>query len=762
MDRRRWGARVPAAAVSAVCVAAVVAGLLLATGAATPAVALAPSGHWVVNAAERAVVHVDGGTAQVDARVELPADAGEPLFALQGEQQGFVVARERITVFGRSTLTVDTSIPVDFDEVPVGIETVGGPYLVYRTAGTVVRLGVPSLSLPIGGSVARPVWTDDGTVWVQRTDDGSICALRSGTDALDCSVGAVQGEPGGLTVTGADAAFVGTRRDAAQVVARTLGAPVGLGEDVAEVSLLADRDTEGRLAVVEPGLNRLVLADSAGVPEGRVGGAATTVDLGPGDFTSPVAAGGVIAVLDLATNRLLTYDVAGTLLGTAQLPPGEPPTLSRGADGRIYIDDADGAMTHVIGPDGGVTSVGTGGRLSDVVAVAAPPERRSPVLPPPVRSGPSVGGPGTGGPIGSPVEGPPPIGSPLPNPPTGLAAPTGVTARVEGSAVVVSWQPIDSGGKPVAYTVASSAGPTNSTQATTARFDGLPIGVDITFTVQGTANGSISPPSSPSSAVRLPGPAGAPSPIGVQLTPASGASPFVLTWPRPDLNGGELVEYEVRGTDLFGQAVDLRAAGESVRGNLVNCEAPYTVEVRALTRLPGETTSTPGAPATAIVDNGLDCSITGRITAQASGADQAVVTIETDGGGDAFNGGDCALEFDGVVRWTGTCSQRNSGRPVTVAGLDGGTTYSIRLTVTVPGHGTTTSNTVSVTTEPSGPLTGDINGDGEVDCADKAILDSQWQQTGPGLSADLNNDEAVDVTDLSIMMSNWTGGSQTC
>lgn len=51
-------------------------GATVATSTLAPAVAYAQTGHWVVNAAESAVVHVDGGTSQVDARVELPADLG--------------------------------------------------------------------------------------------------------------------------------------------------------------------------------------------------------------------------------------------------------------------------------------------------------------------------------------------------------------------------------------------------------------------------------------------------------------------------------------------------------------------------------------------------------------------------------------------------------------------------------------------------------------------------------------------------------------
>lgn len=60
------------------------------------------------------------------------------------------------------------------------------------------------------------------------------------------------------------------------------------------------------------------------------------------------------------------------------------------------------------------------------------------------------------------------------------------------------------------------------------------------------------------------------------------------------------------------------------------------------------------------------------------------------------------------------------------------------------------------------PRIGDINKDGPVDCVDKTILMSQWDQTGPALTGDLNNDDTVALTDLSIMLSHWTGKSKEC
>ena len=55
----------------------------------------------------------------------------------------------------------------------------------------------------------------------------------------------------------------------------------------------------------------------------------------------------------------------------------------------------------------------------------------------------------------------------------------------------------------------------------------------------------------------------------------------------------------------------------------------------------------------------------------------------------------------------------------------------------------------------------DINGDGVVNCADLAILTSQYGQTGTSLSADLDGDGAVTLRDFSILASSWSSGQPT-
>jgi hypothetical protein len=148
-------------------------------------------------------------------------------------------------------------------------EVTGGPYLVYRTSGVIVRLGEPPVSVRAGGALGRRTYTDDGTVWVHRPDTGAVCALRRGADALDCArhrTGPARRADGGHVV-GRLPRHRRRRRPARGRGPRT---PTGVGVDLPDAALISDRDTRGRLPAVEPG--RLVLADSAGIPTGAVGG----------------------------------------------------------------------------------------------------------------------------------------------------------------------------------------------------------------------------------------------------------------------------------------------------------------------------------------------------------------------------------------------------------------------------------------------------------------------------------------------------------
>lgn len=58
----------------------------------------------------------------------------------------------------------------------------------------------------------------------------------------------------------------------------------------------------------------------------------------------------------------------------------------------------------------------------------------------------------------------------------------------------------------------------------------------------------------------------------------------------------------------------------------------------------------------------------------------------------------------------------------------------------------------------SGPVTGDVNGDGKVNILDLSVLASHYGATGATLAqGDVNGDGVVNISDLSIIAAHWTG-----
>lgn len=419
----------------------------------------------------------------------------------------------------------------------------------------------------------------------------------------------------------------------------------------------------------------------------------------------------------------------GTRLGTTQLPPGAPPALSRGGDGRIYVDDADGASTHVVGPGGVVTSVATGGALPETVTVAAPPARRSPVTPPPARipgevpgvSGPQLPvqpGPGLVDPgfrVGPPIPPNmpiPPIPPNLqipPNPTIVLLPPTGVTAKAgAGGVVTVGWPAVATA---TSYVV-RGGGQTQETASTTVTFTGLPVGRPVTFTVQAAAGAARSVESRPSNPATPFGTPGAPTFFGAGPDCQVDCSTAYLQWQEPELAGGRLVHYVVTGAQdgrqMRTQTVVTRTARYDYGDDYTECGV-IVFGVQAVTTSPGSGVEESGPEAVFVFGGYTDaeCTPTASVGgATVNGLSVGVTVLEG-----ASGEGTCTIELNGVGRDTQACG-RDPLLPgfaetaevrdydATIDGLEPDTTYSITVTASNE-NGSTTSDAVVVTTGPA-------------------------------------------------------------
>ncbi|WP_309114275.1 fibronectin type III domain-containing protein [Saccharothrix sp.] len=455
----KWGRRGPVAALTAGCV--VVAAVAVGGSADVPALEFLNPGHWVVNTAAGKVYHVDGATKQVDAEVPLPG-AKPGSVVVQGDTSGYVVGAGQYTEFGKSTLRVEATTPAPAaDEVPVPLETAGGPYLVYRDAAVVVRLGSEHAVIDVGGELGNPVATEDGTVWLHRVDTGALCKLARGTTVPSCPASAPAGHKGGLTVVGGKPVFVDTTADTMRAVEGN-GPERPLGTDVPEETRVAAADVDGRVSILDPA-GTLYLVDSAPVVGDRPAAKNVVVDLEEGQYTGPETTGSTIAVLDHGSGRLVTYDSAGTRRQVTPVPPESgKPRLTKADDERVYVEGGEGKHVLVVDPGGAVTEVPVERKPQPTTTTTTPPP------PAPTTTTEQVT-----------RQNPPVIAAGPPG------APSGVTATPGSGSAVVTWGPAADNGAPVtAYHVTwNGGGLTVPGSQRSATVNGLADGTAYTFTV---------------------------------------------------------------------------------------------------------------------------------------------------------------------------------------------------------------------------------------------------------------------------------------
>lgn len=592
-----WRTRLPVIAVVVACVAGVVAAV---TGAANPvsAVQFLLPGHWVYNSAFSSVLHIDGATGNVDARARVPGSPGDQVF--QGDTSGYVVGSDRVTEFGKSSLEVEKSSTPASKETAYGVETAGGPYLVYRQDGKVVRIGDPSVVMELKGPVGTPVATRDGTLWLPRTQAGLLCQVRSGARAPACQVPLPRGHDGALTVVDDEVMFVDTTSDTLHTVEKDgLGAGRDLGMDASDDAVLADSDVDGRVAILDA--NRIHLVDT-GSDRGPV-----RVDLPEGDYAGPVSTGEIVAVVDRTTDTLITYDSAGELKQRKELPAEKgDPRITRGEDDRLYVDGEEGEHVVVVDRDGGLTDVPIenggdkeaapprGGGDTDGPPVAAPkPDRPQPQGPPPSTETPEPEKPETPPDTRRQQEPPPP---PPRVPPTPPGAPAGVSATAGNATATVSWGPAAHNRSPLTgYRVSWAGGSTTTGPGQrSVTIPRLVNGTRYVFTVAATNGvgigpGSSSNPVTPTAPFRA-----ASAPRNPTATNDFDTETVTVNWAAPaDMGTGQFAHYVVNVGGV--RQVTVTGLSASVTG--VQVDTAMNVTVRAVTTNPAGA-QVAGAPAT--------------------------------------------------------------------------------------------------------------------------------------------------------------------
>ncbi|GAB3406497.1 fibronectin type III domain-containing protein [Flindersiella endophytica] len=453
---------------------------LSAFGRGAPAVAFQQAGHWVYNATIGTVFRVDGGGKNVDSEVAgVQADPGSPV--LQGSSNGYVVGPRQVTVFGKSDLSVKSTIKTGIDEEPLGIEAPGGPYLVYREHGQIVRLGDSQQTVTVGSVVSSAIATPDGTLWVRGAD--KFCQLAPGSTELECPLDAPARDAGALLTVGGEPAFANlAQRTVTQLAGDDAGRPVRMNVDgtLPATSVVAQADVGGRIPILTG--DRLLLVDAAGTTP------ATTIRLAPRHYDALAATGAAVAVVDSERGELRTFDADGKAVQTHRLgkhksgrgKADDHLRVTPGQDGRIYIDDVTGAVVTVIDGDGSVSEVATDGsnRPTSPDAKQAPTPDSTPT---PTTTTPTPGpkpttkqetpdpsrtdGPGRRWPLPTedPDPDPEPKQTPKPPPAARPGAPGSVSATPDGWKATVNWTAARANGAPVtSYLVRFRVAPGNS------------------------------------------------------------------------------------------------------------------------------------------------------------------------------------------------------------------------------------------------------------------------------------------------------------
>jgi hypothetical protein len=594
-SRKRW----PFAALTVLCAAALVAALM---GAGHPlsAAQFATTGHWVYNSVLGTVFHLDGATTNIDAQLPMDAEVGSQV--LQGDRSGYVVGPSRITEFDKASLSQTDSVAPPADEVPLGIEVVGGPYAIYRNAGKIVRLGDPVATISAGGPVGSPVVTDDGTMWLHRSEAGLICTLaKDAAEISGCPVSAPKDHNGALTIVGGRPAFIDLFTSTLHTVdGGSFGHATPLGVSLSPNSRPAARDLDGKVAILDPVQRSLQLVDTRTQPAKWV-----TVALPPGDYDVPVSTGDVVALVDRQKGAVLTYGADGVRKDEKPIKQktGQP-RLSRGEDERVYVEDSDGTQVLVVDKGGEVRDVTVTGQPGTTTQVPSPPAAGQPTE---VRVGQPTGPPpGPRNPVPDrrtqrpPVQDRPARNTPPPPVPASRpGAPPSVAAQAGNGSATVTWGAAADNRAPVtSYLVTWQGGSTTvGGGARRASINGLANGVRHVFTVTATNRVGAGPGASSNAVTPT-------SPVSPAAAPVSLRAAFdvddrpsrdvTLTWRRPALNGGTLVHYVITATGRPQRTV----TGTSTVYGQVEASDVVTFTVRAVTRTPDGQTLT-GQPASA-------------------------------------------------------------------------------------------------------------------------------------------------------------------
>ncbi|MGC4862553.1 fibronectin type III domain-containing protein [Micromonospora sp. DT41] len=519
---------------------------VLGLGAADNAVANYDASSWLWSAARSELARVNGVTARVDTRTELPGARRHPMQVTQTDR--LLILRDlqtgQVSSLDLATLQLTATTPTTPGlGVSVALHE-DAAFIVDAVQGVVRQLDPRSLS-PVGEPVRYPpgitggAFDGKGRLWIAVPSEGTVSAVTAAK--LPSAPASAAPANGGLsperveTYDVAEASHelvVSTLDDGVAVLDRTAGRLVRVQRgEVRRTPLtlpgpaaLPARTSGPRVPVTVPAERRVLVVGDAGAEQ------SFTVP-GGGDRLSPaVAWADRFYCADEATGTIYSFDAGGQLVGTVQGKTPGPLELEV-RENHLFINSPDSATARVVDDKHQMREVDK--YANDVLGGDPPP---APPPPPPPKK--------------------PQVGKP--------SAPRSVTAAAGNAQVRVSWRPAAANGAEIIRYVVEGAGQRLQVGANqrSVEVKGLTNGETYRFAVhavnaKGNGPARNSNPVTPTAAVPDP-----PASVTAQERPDG---TVLVKWPAANGQGNKIAKYAVTASSAGTNA----PAGESTKTELV-------------------------------------------------------------------------------------------------------------------------------------------------------------------------------------------------
>lgn len=516
--------------------AATVVGLLIALGAtlfglgaADNALASGNGSAWLWSVAKGEVARVNGDTAKVDTRRQIPGSRGHLVQVSQTDR--YVLLRDQVTgtvsALDLATLHLTATTPTT-PGLGVSVALSDDAGFIIDTVQGVVRQFDPSTLAPVGDPLRFPpgisggVFDGAGTLWVLVPTEGTAVGIRpapvpSGTAADTASSAAgpaavrtlAVADPGhDLTLSTVDKGVVVLDQTTDKLtVAAGDGAPHTSTLPLSGAGTMPRHSAPGPLPITVADQRRVYVVDGGRVTDFAVPG--------HGSGLAPaVAFAGLLYVPDDARGVVYQMTPGGDLLSTITVPdPGGPLELRIRGD-HLFINAPNGSTAQVVDDHHKVSAVD---KYANDILGGDPPPSPPPPPPPPPPSKPAVGPPG---------------------------APTHVRAVAGDASAHLSWSAAPAHGSAVTKYVVRGDGKTHQVGAKQRSLDvtGLTNGTTYTFSVY-AVNAKGKGPARKANPVRPT--SDVPDPPSKVTATAKPDGTVTVTWPAANGQGHKIKRYDV-------------------------------------------------------------------------------------------------------------------------------------------------------------------------------------------------------------------------